>query len=79
MSTSDSVVNRSSAELKELRLRLGWSLSEMCRRLGCAKDLVVQYESGKGQPDRETLLQYEALFSVLEEQSRKGSAPAAFR
>jgi transcriptional regulator with XRE-family HTH domain len=64
-------VNRGSLELKELRLKLGWSLSQMCRRLGIDKSLVAKYEAGKKKPDRETLIQYEALFSVLEEQSRK--------
>lgn len=71
MSAESKEMSRSSTELKELRLRLGWSLSEMCRRLGCARDIVLAIEAGEKEPDREALIQYEALFSVLEEQSRK--------
>ncbi|UOE99731.1 helix-turn-helix domain-containing protein [Bdellovibrio reynosensis] len=39
-------VNWNKEALKNLRLRLGWSRSDLARRLHCSYDLVESWESG---------------------------------
>jgi transcriptional regulator with XRE-family HTH domain len=51
----------SAIEVKTLRLRLGWSLAEMARQMGCSVDIVFSWESGKQTPDNECLNQMRYL------------------
>lgn len=37
--------------IKSLRLRLGWSRSDLARRLNCSSAEVDYWETGGGQPD----------------------------
>lgn len=58
----------SDKELRQLRLRLGWSLSEMARRLGCHQQQMIDMESGRVELDPEVINQCHYLNSFLEEQ-----------
>jgi transcriptional regulator with XRE-family HTH domain len=53
------------ADIKQLRQRLGWSLAEMGRRMGCKADLVSEWETGKQCPDSDVLNQMHYLESYL--------------
>ncbi len=41
--------------IKDLRLRLGWSVAEFSRRLGCVADLVIDWEKGLITPSPDDL------------------------
>lgn len=58
-------------ELRELRLRLGWSLAEMSRRMGCHQSLVLKWESNHQNPDPEIIRQYLSLRSFVDEQAER--------
>jgi transcriptional regulator with XRE-family HTH domain len=47
--------------IKDLRLRLGWSVAEFSRRLGCVADLVIAWEKGANNPSPDDLIQIEHL------------------
>ena len=51
---------------KVIRQRLGWSLAEMARRMGCSTELVVKWESLKTRADSAVVRQYEALLNQIE-------------
>ena len=52
-------------DIKQLRQRLGWSLAEMARRMGCKADLVTAWECGKRCPDSDVINQMQYLESYL--------------
>lgn len=59
------------SEIRELRLRLGWSAAEMARRLGCSVHLVLTWEAGQNRPDVEVHRQFAFLQSWVEENSAR--------
>jgi transcriptional regulator with XRE-family HTH domain len=58
-------------ELKEIRLRLGWSLAEMARRVGTERQMVQEWESNLSRPDPEMLRHYQAMQSHVNENSER--------
>lgn len=58
-------------EFREVRLRLGWSLAEMARRMGCHQSLILKWESNHKTPDQETIRQYMSLRSHVDEQAER--------
>ncbi len=66
--------------IKDLRLRLGWSVAEFSRRLGCMADLVIDWERGIVSPSPDDLKQLEFLrfhianYSMLIERESKADA-----
>ncbi|MCB0407963.1 MAG: helix-turn-helix transcriptional regulator [Bdellovibrionales bacterium] len=62
-------MNLTHRDFKKIRLRLGWTIAEMARRMGCHQELVIQWESNQQTPDVEMIQQYETIQFYLEEQS----------
>jgi transcriptional regulator with XRE-family HTH domain len=58
-------------DIKQLRQRLGWSLAEMARRMGCSVDIVSAWEAGHQSPDSEVINQMEYLESYLHSYSQR--------
>lgn len=58
-------------ELKEIRLRLGWSVAEMARRVGVDRQIVAEWESNLTIPDAEMINHYLAMLSHVEEFSER--------
>lgn len=56
-------------KIRTLRQRLGWSLAEMARQMGCSTDLIAAWESGSSQPDPEALNQLHYLNGHVESNS----------
>lgn len=52
--------------LKQLRLRLGWSLAEMARQMGCSVEIINSWESGHQAPEPEALNQFRYLYHYAE-------------
>ncbi len=48
-------------EIRTLRQRLGWSLAEMARHMGCTTQMVQAWEDGTAQPDPEVMNQLHYL------------------
>ena len=48
-------------DIRTLRQRLGWSVAEMARQLGCTTNLIQIWENGVEKPDFETLNQLRYL------------------
>jgi transcriptional regulator with XRE-family HTH domain len=44
-------------DIRTLRQRLGWSMAEMGRRMGCNAALIGQWESEKATPDADAMNQ----------------------
>lgn len=44
------MIEWNSIDLKSLRLRMGWSHSDLARRLSCSVEAVHDWELGKSQP-----------------------------
>ena len=53
-------------EIVWIRKCLGWSLTELARRLGTSSELVSIWEAGKSIPDPEAVAQLEFLRSGIE-------------
>lgn len=51
-------------KLRELRKRCGITMKELGNEIGVAESTVSQYETGKRQPDYETLLKLSEYFGV---------------
>lgn len=51
-------------KLREIRHRAGLTMKELADRIGCSESAVSQYETGKRQPDYETLLKISDYFGV---------------
>ncbi len=65
-------------DIKQLRQRLGWSVAEMARRMGCSADIVADWERGQRSPDSDVLNQMQYLDSYLHTYSERISrAPMA--
>lgn len=58
-------------EIRNLRQRLGWSVAEMARRMGCGTDLIQKWESDETQPDSEALNQLRYLSNYLDSYSEQ--------
>ena len=54
-------MNLNSSEIRRLRQRLGWSLAEMARRMGCSCDLINAWEAGTLKPEPEACGQLQSL------------------
>lgn len=48
-------MNLTGKDIKKLRQRLGWSVAEMARRMGCGTELVSAWECESQRPDSEVL------------------------
>jgi transcriptional regulator with XRE-family HTH domain len=53
-------------EIRKLRQRLGWSLAEMARQMGCSTELVSQWELNAANPDADSLNQLRYLSVYVE-------------
>lgn len=51
-------------KLREIRKRAGLTMKELADRIGCSESAISQYETGKRQPDYETLLKISDYFGV---------------
>lgn len=63
------------SEIRQLRQRLGWSLAEMARQMGCSTALITNWESGASVPEAESLNQLRFLqghVDTVSEQVRRG-------
>ena len=49
------------SDIRLLRQRLGWSLAEMARQMGCGTELLKKWESGSTEPDSDALNQLRYL------------------
>ena len=58
-------------DIRTLRQRLGWSLAEMARQMGCKADLVQKWEAGSLRPDSETLNQLRYLRNHVDSYSEQ--------
>lgn len=56
----------SGSDIRQLRQRLGWSLAEMARQMGCTTAIVQSWENSEQQPDHETLNQLRHLRNHVE-------------
>jgi transcriptional regulator with XRE-family HTH domain len=61
----------SNQDIRVLRQRLGWSLAEMARRMGCNTELVQNWEAGALTPDADALNQLRYLQNYAESYSEK--------
>ena len=59
----------SGSDIRTLRQRLGWSLAEMARRMGCGTDLITQWETQAAVPDADALNQLRYLRNHAESHS----------
>ena len=55
-----------SLNVKSLRLRLGWTQSDLSRRLGCKVSEISQWETGLAVPDANIAGSLQLLFSQAE-------------
>ncbi|HMN67360.1 MAG TPA: helix-turn-helix domain-containing protein [Bdellovibrionales bacterium] len=58
-------------DIKNLRQRLGWSVAEMARQMGCGVDLIQKWEAGDLTPDSDALNQMRYLRNHVEVNSDK--------
>ena len=56
-------------DIRNLRQRLGWSMAEMARRMGCNSTLVGQWENETQTPDHDAVNQLCVLLNHLESSS----------
>ena len=56
----------SAPDIRTLRQRLGWSMAEMARQMGCTTVLIQAWESGASIPDFEALNQLRYLRNQVE-------------
>jgi ribosome-binding protein aMBF1 (putative translation factor) len=64
-------VEISATDFKKLRQRLGWSVAEMARQMGCSVDIVVSWEAGTQAPDNEVINQMRYLQTYVESYNDK--------
>lgn len=48
-------------QIKELRLRLGWTQADMGRRMSCSSEIVAAWENGLSVPDIDCIRQMQYL------------------
>jgi transcriptional regulator with XRE-family HTH domain len=53
-------------DIRHLRQRLGWSLAEMARQMGCTTELVTRWESGSSLPESDSLNHLRYLHGYVE-------------
>lgn len=53
-------------DIRNLRQRLGWSVAEMARQMGCNSALIQKWEEGSAAPDSEALNQLRSLRNHVE-------------
>lgn len=53
-------------EIRKLRQRLGWSLAEMARQMGCSTDLISTWEADSAKPDHDAINQLRYLNFYVE-------------
>lgn len=58
-------------KLRELRKRTGITMKDLGEAIGLAESTISHYETGKRQPDYETLLKFGEFFGVSKEQLRR--------
>lgn len=56
----------SGPDIRTLRQRLGWSLAEMARQMGCTTELIQTWEAGAQVPDFEALNQLRYLLNQVD-------------
>lgn len=61
----------SGQKIKTIRQRLGWSVAEMARRMGCGTELIQKWETESQSPDPDALNQLRYLQNHLESYSDK--------
>jgi transcriptional regulator with XRE-family HTH domain len=54
-------MNFTGPDIRHLRQRLGWSLAEMARQMGCGTALLKKWEAGQSIPDSDALNQLRYL------------------
>ncbi len=62
-------MNWNNVEIRTLRQRLGWSLAEMARQMGCTTVLIQAWERGTSRPDSDCLNQLRYLSDHAESKS----------
>lgn len=62
--------------IRELRKNLKMTMKELGNHVGLAESTISQYETGKRQPDNETLLRFAELFDTTVDYILGGTAPA---
>lgn len=53
-------------DIRQLRQRLGWSLAEMARQMGCGTELLKKWEAGSMAPDADAMNQLRYLRNHVE-------------
>jgi transcriptional regulator with XRE-family HTH domain len=53
-------------DIRKLRQRLGWSLAEMARQMGCSTELIGKWELNVALPDADSLNQLRYLNVYIE-------------
>lgn len=64
-------------QIKNLRLRLGWSAADFSRRFGCDSNLILDWERGVHTPSPNDIIQFQQLEFYLNnycEQVSRGPA-----
>lgn len=56
-------------DIRTLRQRMGWSLAEMARQMGCSTALIQNWEAGTSMPDNDALNQLRYLSNHCEKYS----------
>jgi len=64
-------MNFNGTHIKTLRQRLGWSVAEMARRMGCNTKLIQAWEKEAAKPDPEALNQLRYLQNHVESYSEQ--------
>ncbi len=59
-------MNFKGPEIRNLRQRLGWSLAEMARRMGCGTETIAKWETEALVPDADALNQLSYLRNYVE-------------
>lgn len=71
-------MNLNKHEIRNLRQRLGWTMAEMARRMGCTTVLIQAWENGSMLPDPEAMNQLHYLqFHVDKKSYQVGQTPLA--
>lgn len=59
------------SDIRHLRQRLGWSMAEMARQMGCTTDLIGRWEAGQIAPESEAVNQLKYLQGYVEQNSER--------
>lgn len=61
----------SAESIRILRQRLGWSVAEMARQMGCTAELILKWEAGSSLPESEAMNHMCYLQNNLENSSER--------